>query len=129
MGIAFIRFMDRDTEPVTIEHVLDHFDHVAKLVGIDYVGVGSDLDIMGNPNAIGGGFQPSTQANFHRYGYHATPDGRITVGGLDHARRMFDLVEGLIRRRYTDADIRLILGGNAVRVCSRIWPAGNSTAG
>jgi membrane dipeptidase len=36
---------------------------------------------------------------------------------------MFDLTEGLIRRRYSDADISRILGGNAVRALSEIWRA------
>ena len=81
------------------------------------------------PNAIGGGMQPSNQPNFGRYMVHYDADGRITVKGLDHAKRMFDLTEGLIRRGHTDADIRLMLGGNAVRVLGQIWPnAGSATA-
>lgn len=44
--------------------------------------------------------------------------------GLDHSKRTFDLTEGLIRRGYTDADIRAILGGNAIRVLGAIWPHG-----
>lgn len=123
MGISFIRFMDRDREPVTIEHVLDHVDYVTKLVGVAHVGVGSDLDIVGNPNPIGGGMQPSSQANFDRYKVHADANGRITVKGLDHPKRMFDLTEGLIRRGYTDADVKLILGGNAIRALTEIWAA------
>ncbi|MGD0435416.1 MAG: membrane dipeptidase [Bryobacteraceae bacterium] len=122
MGINFIRFMVRDREPVTIEHVLDHFDYARKLVGVEHLAVGSDLDIVGNANPIGGGFQPTNQPNFERYGYHVDPDGRLAVKGLDHPRRMFDLTEGLIRRGYSDSDIRSILGGNAVRVLSQIWP-------
>lgn len=122
MGIAFIRFMVRDQEPVTVEHALDHFDHVAKLVGVEHVAVGSDLDIVGNPNAVGGaGFDPRSQPNFARYQYHEGPGGRITIEGLDHPRRMFDLTEGLIRRGYRDADILAMLGGNAVRVLGGIW--------
>ena len=128
MGIAFLRFMNRDTEPVTIDHVLDHFDHVVRLVGVQHVAVGSDLDVVGNPNAVGGGgFQPSSQPNFARYQYHADTEGRITVKGLDHPKRMFDLAEGLIRRGYSDADIGSMLGGNAIRVLSQVWsgpPAG-----
>jgi membrane dipeptidase len=34
---------------------------------------------------------------------------------------MFDLTEGLIRRKYTDKDIEAILGGNFKRVLSQIW--------
>jgi membrane dipeptidase len=124
MGIAMIRFMVRNTEPVTIEHVLDHVDYVAKLVGVEHVAVGSDLDVMGNPNAMNGApTDPRSQPNFSRYQYHEDTDGAINIKGLDHPRRMFDLAEGLIRRGYSDAHIAQILGGNAVRVLGTIWPA------
>jgi len=121
MGVAFIRFMVRQEEPVTIEHVLDHVDYATKLVGVEHLGVGSDLDMVGNPNPIGGGMDPKTQPNFDRYKYHPDSAGKITIAGLDHPKRMFDLTEGLIRRRYSDADISAILGGNAVRVLTDIW--------
>jgi membrane dipeptidase len=121
MGIAFIRFMVRESEPVTLEHALDHVDHVAKLVGVEHVGVGSDIDMVGNPNPIGGGGDPRQQPNFDRYRYHDDGAGKITVAGLDHPKRMFDFTEGLIRRRYSDADIRLILGANAVRALTDTW--------
>ena len=124
MGIAMIRFMVRNSEPVTLEHVLDHVDYVTKLVGVEHVAIGSDLDVVGNPNAVnGGGFDPRTQPNFARYQYHEDADGAITIRGLNHAQRVFDLTEGLIRRGYTDAQIAQILGGNAVRVLGAIWPA------
>jgi len=122
MGINFIRFMVRDREPVTIEHVLDQFDYARKLAGVEYLAVGSDLDVVGNANPIGGGFRPSSQPNFARYGFHSGENGQIAVDGLGHPKRMFDLADGLIRRGYSDADIRLILGGNAVRVLRAIWP-------
>ena len=122
MGIAMIRFMVRNSEPVTIEHVLDHVDYVARLVGVEHVAIGSDLDVVGNPNAVnGGGFDPRTQPNFSRYQYHEDGDGAINIRGLNHSRRVFDLTEGLIRRGYTDAQITQILGGNAIRVLGAIW--------
>ena len=124
MGVAMIRFMVRATEPVMIEHVLDHVDYVAKLAGVEHVAIGSDLDLVGNPNAInGGGFNPRTQPNFGRYQYHEDGDGAINIRGLNHSKRVFDLTEGLIRRGYTDAQIAQILGGNAIRVLGTIWPA------
>jgi membrane dipeptidase len=122
MGVAFIRFLVKETEPVTVEHVLDHVDHVVKLVGVEHVAVGSDLDMVGNPNDIGaGGRDPRTQPNFDRYKYHEDASGKITVTGLDHPKRMFDLTEGLIRRKYGDREIAMVLGGNAVRVLSGVW--------
>jgi membrane dipeptidase len=124
MGIPFLRFMARETEPTTIEHVLDHFDHAVKLVGVEHVGVGSDMDVVGNPNPMNApaGTGPQSQPNFARYNYHADADGRITIRGLDHPKRMFDLTDGLISRKYSDADIKLMLGGNWVRVLESIWP-------
>lgn len=124
MGISFIRFMVRDAEPVTVEHVLDHVDYVTKLVGVDHVAIGSDLDVMGNANPIGGsGFDPTRQPNFSRYQYHQDTDGAINIKGLNHSKRVFDFTEGLIRRGYSDTNIQLILGGNAARAFAAIWPA------
>lgn len=121
MGIDFIRFMVRDREPVSTANVLDHFDYVRKLVGVEYLAVGSDLDLVGNGNPIGGGFRPDSQPNFERYRYHVDKPEHVGTTGLDHPKRMFDLTEGLIARGYSDADIKMILGGNAVRVLGKIW--------
>lgn len=122
MGIPFLRMMIRESEPVTVEHVLDHFDHAAKLVGVEHVGVGSDMDVVGNPNPVNGPPMRPTP-NWDRYKLHVAPDGTwmLTVAGLDHPRRMYDLAEGLIARRYSDADIALMLGGNWRRVLGTIW--------
>ncbi|HSA54745.1 MAG TPA: membrane dipeptidase [Gemmatimonadaceae bacterium] len=122
MGIPFLRMMIRDREPVTTEHVLDHFDHVARLVGVEHVGVGSDMDVVGNPNPVNGEpIRPTP--NWDRYRLHTDENGRLTIAGLDHARRMYDLAEGMIARRHADADIALMLGGNWRRVLGTIWPA------
>jgi len=39
---------------------------------------------------------------------------------------MFNLTEGLIPRGYSDANVKMILGGNAVRVLSEIWTSVNA---
>ncbi|HZR22220.1 MAG TPA: membrane dipeptidase, partial [Vicinamibacterales bacterium] len=114
----------KNSEPVTIEDVVNHMDYVAKLVGVEHVAIGSDLDVVGNPNAVnGGGFDPRTQPNFSRYQYHEDRDGAINIRGLNHEKRVFDLTDALMRRGYSDADIAAILGGNARRVFGTIWPA------
>ncbi len=101
MGITSIRSFVGGRDRVTIEDVLDHFDHVAKIVGIEHVGVGSDNDVDG--------------------GEGGRPPRRLDVAGLDGPLRIFNLTEGLVRRGYTDRDIRLILGGNFQRVLAEIW--------
>ena len=117
MGITGVRMFVKSDEPTTIEHTLDHFDHVAKLVGVDHVGVGSDMDLDGYDD------MPPEENKRLRAGYKGSYGFRekIDIEGLDHPRRMFDLTEGLIRRKYEDRDIELILGGNFKRVLAQIW--------
>jgi membrane dipeptidase len=80
----------------SMDDVLDHFDHVVKLVGIDHVGIGSDFDGVGDSLPV----------------------------GLKDASGYPNLVEGLLRRGYTEEDIRKILGENLLRV----WEATESYA-
>jgi membrane dipeptidase len=117
MGITGVRMFVKNDEPTTIEHVLDHFDHVAKLIGPEHLGVGSDIDLYGYDA------MPPEQNRQLRAGYKGSYGFRekIDVEGLDHPKRMFDLTEGLIRRKYSDKDIEGILGGNFKRVLSQIW--------
>lgn len=117
MGITGVRMFVRDKEPTTIEHALDHFDHVAKLIGPEHLGVGSDIDLHGYDD-----MPPALNAQL-RAGYKGSYGFRekIDIEGLDHPKRMFDLAEGLIRRKYSDANIEGILGGNFRRVLSQIW--------
>jgi membrane dipeptidase len=117
MGITAVRMFVRDREPTTVEHVLDHFDHVRKLVGPQFLGVGSDIDLDGYDD-----MPPEANAQL-RAGYKGSYGFRekIDVEGLDHPKRMFDLTEGLIRRKYSDAEIEGILGGNFRRVLTSIW--------
>ena len=46
---------------------------------------------------------------------------RDQIDGIDDIKRIYDLAEGLIRRRYRDTDIKLILGDNFKRVLSELW--------
>jgi membrane dipeptidase len=91
--------------------VLNHFDHVAKLVG-------SDSDLYGY-DALPAELNQRLRASYKgTYGFRE----KIDVEGLNHPQRMFDLTEGLIRRKYSDQDIEGILGGNFKRVLAEIWP-------
>jgi membrane dipeptidase len=53
--------------------------------------------------------------------------GQLAINGLNHAKRLFDLTEGLLARGYTEAEVKLILGENAVRVLGQIWPSRNQS--
>ena len=123
MGIALIRFMIRPAPPVTVEHVVDHFDHVIRLVGPEHVGLGTDLDLFGLGAPIQRPGTPGIEAqpNFDRYRAYYAENGGVHVDGLDHHRKLYDLTEAFIRRGWSDATIRLALGGNWVRVLTELW--------
>lgn len=75
-------------EFATLNDVLDHFDHVVKLVGIEHVGIGSDYDGVGD----------------------SLPEGLKDVSSYPH------LIAGFLQRGYSETDIEKILSGNLLRV-------------
>jgi len=117
MGITGVRMFVTAQEPTTIEDVLNHYDHVAKLVGVEHVGVGSDIDLYGY-DALPEPMRKALHANYKSsYAFRDRDD----IDGLNHPRRFYDIAQGLIRRGYSDKDIAGILGGNFQRVLAKIW--------
>jgi membrane dipeptidase len=77
------------SERASLSDIVDHIDHIVKLVGIDHVGIGSDFD--------GGG----------------------GVNGLEDVSQIENLTVELVRRNYSEADIAKIWGGNLLRVLGK----------
>ncbi len=75
----------------TISDLIDHVDYVVKLVGVDYVGLGSDFDGIG-----------------------------VTPIGLDDVSYYPEITKELLKRGYSENDIRKILGGNFLRVIEKV---------
>ncbi|MEP7344626.1 MAG: membrane dipeptidase [Gemmatimonadaceae bacterium] len=117
MGITGVRNFVKGSEPTTIEDVINHFDYVSKMIGVEHLGVGSDIDLDGYDDMPAEDYK-RLKASYK--GSYAFRD-KIDIEGLDHPKRMFDLTEALIRRRYSDADITGILGGNWMRVLKESW--------
>jgi membrane dipeptidase len=86
---AYIRnYIEENDVPMGhLEEVADHIDHVVKLVGIDYVGIGSDYDGVSN-----------------------LPEGLSDVSMYPN------LIKILLERGYTEEDIQKIWSGNFLRV-------------
>lgn len=117
MGISGVRNFVRDKEPTTIEHMLDHFDYVADLVGVEHLGIGSDMDADGYDDVPPEAYERLKSGYEDSYAFR----GKIDTDGFDSPNKIFNLTEGLIRRGYSDAEIELILGGNFRRVLGEIW--------
>jgi membrane dipeptidase len=117
MGITGVRMFVKGDEPTTIEHYLDHFDHVRDLVGVEHIGLGSDIDLHGYDD------MPAEEYDRLKSGYKGSYGFRdkIDIDAIAHPKRMFDVTDGLIGRGYSDEAIRGILGGNFQRVLGEIW--------
>jgi membrane dipeptidase len=105
IGITMVRNFVQASGGASIENVLDHIDHVAGLVGVEHVGIGSDVDLEGR------------DAHIH-------PRKKFDLDGVDYSKKVFDLTEGLVRRKYSPENIALILGGNFRRALGSIWSPG-----
>ena len=116
MGITGVRNFVKTTEPTTLEDMLDHYDHVRRLVGVQHVGLGSDIDLDGNDDLT-----PQQQQSLRNLSPIYAFRAKFDIEGVDHPKRVFDLTEGLIRRGYSDADIRLVLGDNFRRALKETW--------
>jgi membrane dipeptidase len=124
MGITGVRNFVKGSEPTTVEDVIENFDYVKKMIGSEHLGVGSDIDLDGYDD------MPPDEYKQLKAGYKGSYAFRdkIDIEGIDHPKRMYDLTEGLIRRKYSDAEITGILGGNFARVLSTSWaPAAASS--
>jgi membrane dipeptidase len=71
----------------TLAQVADHIDHIRKVAGIDHIGLGGDFDGITD-----------------------------VVQGLEDVSKYPDLTAELLRRGYSDADVRKIIGLNVLRV-------------
>jgi membrane dipeptidase len=81
----------RDMAPTkvyaTIDDAVAHIDHAVKVAGIDHVGIGSDFDGISGPPK-----------------------------GLEDVSKMTQLAAALLKKGYSDEDVKKIMGGNTLRV-------------
>jgi membrane dipeptidase len=117
MGITEVRMFVSPKEPTGVDTMLGHFDYVAKLVGVEHVGIGSDIDLLGYDAMPAEEYKQLKAGYKSSYGFR----DKIDLDGYNFAKRPFDLAEGLIRRKYSDANIEGILGGNFRRALKEIW--------
>lgn len=125
LGVPEIRFMVRGEEPVTVEHFLDHYDYILKLVGGEFAGIGTDFDLETEDNPLymerrKKMFAETDAERAKKYRMHTNDQFLVGIEGIDHPLRTYDIVEGFIRRNYSDATIRMILGENFMRATKSI---------
>jgi len=117
IGITGVRNFLSPKEPTTVENVVDHIDHVVRLVGLEHVGIGSDADLNGYDDMPAEQYARLRASYKDSYAFRA----KIDTDGFDHPQKIYDLTESLIRRGYTDAQIEAVLGGNFKRLLQQTW--------
>jgi len=70
--------------------IVDHIDHAVKLAGVDHVGLGSDFD------------------------------GASMPYGMEDASHLPRITDALLKRGYSESDVRKILGGNTLRLMEQV---------
>jgi membrane dipeptidase len=90
-GVVGVMYGLGPEKETTLEGIVNQIDEVVKTAGVDYVGLGSDFD------------------------------GGCKGVGLEDASKLPNLTKELVARGYSDKEIIKILGGNFLRVFSRIW--------
>jgi membrane dipeptidase len=86
--------------PLPISKLIDHIDHIVKVAGIDHVGIGADFD-----------------------GANDMPEGAQDVSMLPN------ITYELLKRGYSERDIRKILGENLLRVMAEAERVARSSRG
>jgi membrane dipeptidase len=87
--VALAEFLRDEYLPIRppLKVLIDHFDYVAKLIGVDHVGIGSDFDGIS-----------------------------VTPLEMDDVSYLPNITRELLERGYSVQDVKKILGGNFLRV-------------
>lgn len=91
VGVVFYPNFLTGTSTASISNVIQHIDYIVNLVGVDYVGIGSDFD-----------------------GIEYTPYG------LENVSKFPDLTLALLQQGYSQEEVEKILGGNFKRVFEQV---------
>jgi membrane dipeptidase len=110
-GVICLHFYDVYIHPhhgahATVEDLVDHIDYIKRLVGINYVALGTD-------------YFPEDR-EFTK--------GHNFIEGAENMRDMPNIAREMVRRGYTDPEIQKILGLNLLRVYGKVWGDTNDSS-
>jgi membrane dipeptidase len=115
--VAVPAFLSAEGAP-SIEHMLDHIDYIAALVGCQHVAIGTDWPLQAPIEVL----RATAGAEAARLGFR--DEDRIDVTqrliGFEDCRDLPNITRGLVKRGYSDEQIQGILGENALRVFAEV---------
>ena len=115
--VAVPAFLTSSVVP-SIDHMLDHIDYVANLVGWRHVAIGTDWPLQAPPDLLRTILSPANATLGFRERDRLDVTARLV--GFDDCRDLPNVTRGLVKRGYNDEQIAGILGENALRVFSEV---------
>lgn len=109
---AFMSHKKKGVQP-TLDDYLDHFEHVAALVGTDHIGIGSDVFESYSKFS----WESSTKLLYDVPWVFET----VFNSGFRYITDIKHVVGGLVARGFSDEDITNILGQNFLRIFQDVW--------
>lgn len=111
-GVIGVNFFNAfvDPERPTIDRLVDHIEHIAGVAGIEHVGIGPDF-----------------VKEYFEEVYPGEPDlmieglrARAVIEGLETSADLPKLTAAMLRRGFTPADVKKVMGENFLRVFSEV---------
>jgi membrane dipeptidase len=100
----------------SIDDHINHIEYVANLVGVDHVGIGLD-NTFHDQVAFHRKLVAEKTVNLERAGINLAAD---YIYGLESPSDWPNIIRGLVKRGYSDAEIQKIIGGNALRIIEQV---------
>jgi membrane dipeptidase len=117
VGVVTVPFFLAKRRSSTIEVMLDHIEYIAQLVGWRHVSIGTDWPLQAPTDAL----EQTLHDEFIEHGFKP---GEIDVtdrlDGFDDYRDLPNITRGLVKRGFSDEQVKGILGENALRVFGEV---------
>lgn len=117
---AFVAIKDRPT----VDDFIDHIDYIRTLVGIEHVGISLDywegmasVASINEAQKLYDGFVKTGRWKKESYG---SPPWWYPEG-IEEPSKLPNLTKALLKRGYSEKDIKLVLGENFIRVYKEVW--------
>ncbi|MHA2226111.1 MAG: dipeptidase [Candidatus Hodarchaeales archaeon] len=100
----------------SIDDHINHIEYVANLVGVDHVGIGLD-NTFHDQVAFHRKLAAEKTVNLERAGIILAAD---YIYGLESPSDWPNIIRGLVKRGYSDNEVKKIIGGNALRIIEQV---------
>jgi membrane dipeptidase len=111
-----------------VEDYIDHIDYIRNLVGIEYVGM--SLDYWEGMAGVASVDEAQILYNYFLKSGRWKKESYLSPPwwypeGIEEPSQLPNLTKALVKRGYTEQEIKLVMGGNFIRVYKEVWATTN----